>query len=551
MPTKAKSRPKATPPEQRVELEGSGRKPLEGARRVADASPKERLTVSVLLRRGSEPGAFPDLHELGSTPPNERKHLTRKQFEARHGAKKADIAKVRAFAKRYGLQVASASPGRRTVVLKGTVQAFNRAFGVKLATYKHPEGTYRGREGTLTLPAELAPVVEGVFGLDNRPQAKPHFRIRVNKKHVHPQAASVSYTALQVAQGYDFPAGTDGTGQTIAIIELGGGYKTADLTKYFKGLGIATPEVTAVSVDDASNAPTGDANGPDGEVDLDIEVAGAVAPGAQLGVYFAPNTDQGFIDAVTTAVHDTKLNPSIVSISWGGPESSWTQQARDGLNSACQDAATMGVTVLVASGDNGADDGTSSPTVDFPAASPYVIGCGGTKLELSGGAISSEVVWNELASGEGATGGGISETFAIPTYQQSANVPAAPNGFAGRGVPDVAGDADPTTGYSVVVDGSATVIGGTSAVAPLWSGLLARINQSLGKSVGYLNPLLYGASAAATLHEITSGSNGGYNAGPGWNPCTGLGTPDGAALLAALGGKPAAMKARRGARGRR
>jgi kumamolisin len=214
------------------------------------------------------------------------------------------------------------------------------------------------------------------------------------------------------------------------------------------------------------------------------------------------------------------------------------------LNSACEDAATIGVTILVASGDDGSSDGVSSgtPTVDFPASSPYALACGGTKLTLSGTAISSEQVWNELSSGEGATGGGVSEVFALPSYQQSAGVPKAPNGFVGRGVPDVAGDADPESGYNVLVDGQQTVIGGTSAVAPLWAGLLARINQSLGKNVGYLNPLLYTKNVEAALHDITVGSNGTYSAGPGWDACTGLGTPNGAALLAALGAPGAPTK---------
>jgi kumamolisin len=197
----------------------------------------------------------------------------------------------------------------------------------------------------------------------------------------------------------------------------------------------------------------------------------------------------------------------------------------------------MGVTVLVACGDDGATDGTSSPTVDFPASSPFVVACGGTRLTLSGTTIEGEQVWNELSSNEGATGGGVSELFALPTFQQSANVPKAPNGFAGRGVPDVAGDADPETGYNVVVDGQQTVIGGTSAVAPLWAGLFALINQSLGVNVGYVNPLLYTAKPEATFHDIISGNNGDYSAGPGWDACTGLGTPNGAALLTALHGK--------------
>lgn len=196
----------------------------------------------------------------------------------------------------------------------------------------------------------------------------------------------------------------------------------------------------------------------------------------------------------------------------------------------------MGVTVLSASGDNGSTDGSTSgnPTVDFPASSPFLVGCGGTKLTLSGASISSEQTWNELSSNEGATGGGVSEAFALPGFQQSAKVPKAPNGFAGRGVPDVAGDADPATGYNVVVDGQQSVIGGTSAVAPLWAGLFALINQSLGTNVGYVNPLLYSAKAEAAFHDITAGNNGTYSAGLGWDACTGLGSPNGAALLTAL-----------------
>ena len=198
----------------------------------------------------------------------------------------------------------------------------------------------------------------------------------------------------------------------------------------------------------------------------------------------------------------------------------------------------MGVTVLAASGDDGASDGSTggTPTVDFPAASPYVVGCGGTKLTISGTGISSEQAWNELSANEGATGGGVSEVFALPSYQQAAKVPKAPNGFVGRGVPDVSGDADPVTGYNVVVDGQSAVIGGTSAVAPLWAGLLALINQSLGTNVGYVNPLFYSASVAPAFRDITAGSNGSYSAGPGWDACTGLGSPNGAVLLKALQG---------------
>ena len=519
--------------EERVELKGSARAALPGAQDTGPADPNQQIEVSVLLRRGSKQEKRVSADEVGALPLNKRKYLSREEFAKLHGASTADLKKVRGFAKKYGLSVVNEDAACRIVKLSGTVQAFNSAFGVELRHSQHNSRTYRVRTGSITIPASLEAVVEGVFGLDNRPQVKPHFRLRKNNVNAA-QAEVTSYSPVQVSEAYNFPTSANGAGQSIGLIELGGGYNTSDLDSFFSGLGIATPPVTAVSVDGATNSPTGDPSGADGEVELDIEVSGAVAPGARIAAYFAPNTDQGFIDAVTTAVHDTTLKPSIISISWGGPESSWTEQARNALNSACEDASTMGITVLVACGDDGADDGTSSPTVDFPASSPYVIACGGTKLTLSGTTIESEQVWNELSQGEGATGGGVSEVFALPSFQANTNVPKAPNGFVGRGVPDVAGDADPETGYNVVVDGQQTVIGGTSAVAPLWAGLLARINQSLGTNVGYVNAMLYSGNAESTFHDITSGNNGDYSAGPGWDACTGLGTPNGAALLTAL-----------------
>ncbi len=521
----------------RVVLKGSKREELSGGRDAGAADPKQRIVVSIVLRRGSPKSVLVAAKSHATkAAPRARKYLSREQFARRHGAFAADMNKIRSFAKQYGLKVASEDRAARTVKLSGSVRAFNEAFETDLRRCEHSSGTYRVRTGALTIPAALKSAIEGVFGLDNRPQAKTHFRVRRVISGIRAHAVEVSYSPLQVALAYGFPADTTGAGQCIALIELGGGYQSGDLSSFFKNLGITAPKVTAVSVDGAKNSPTGDSNGPDGEVELDIEVAGAVAPGAKIAVYFAPNTDQGFIDAVTSAVHDSRRKPSIISISWGGPENSWTEQSRNALNSAFEDASTLGISVLAASGDDGASDGSSDgkATVDFPAASPYVTGCGGTKLTISGSSISGEQAWNDLASNEGATGGGVSENFALPSYQKNAKVPKAANAFAGRGVPDVAGNADPATGYDVLVDGQQAVIGGTSAVAPLWAALLARMNESLGKSVGFLNPMLYSTKAKPTFHDITSGSNGGYSAGHGWDPCTGLGSPNGSALLMAL-----------------
>jgi len=296
--------------------------------------------------------------------------------------------------------------------------------------------------------------------------------------------------------------------------------------------------VTAFSVDGARNQPVGNPNSADGEVLLDIEVVGAIASQAKIAVYFAPNTDQGFLDAITTAVHDNVRKPSVVSISWGGAESTWTAQSLTAFDQAFQDAGVLGVTVCCASGDDGSTDSVSDGAshVDFPASSPNVLACGGTRLESSGGKISKEVVWNQGANG--ASGGGVSDHFPLPIFQAGANVPVSvnPTHFKGRGVPDVAGDADPATGYQIHVDGKNAVFGGTSAVAPLWAALTALINQQLGKHVGFLNTALY-AKGASALHDITSGNNGAYQAGPGWDACTGLGSPSGQALLTALKGK--------------
>ncbi len=249
---------------------------------------------------------------------------------------------------------------------------------------------------------------------------------------------------------------------------------------------------------------------------LDIEVAGSIAPRAVIAVYFAPNTDQGFIDAVTTAVHDTTHRPSVVSISWGGPESTWTSQAMTQMEQAFAAAAAMAVTVTVAAGDNGSTDGVTDGLqhVDFPASAPHALGCGGTSLRVNGSTIASETVWNDGA-GQGAGGGGVSDVFPVPDYQASAHIPpsANPGGHIGRGVPDVCGDADPDTGYTIRVDGETIPIGGTSAVAPLWAGLVALLNEGLGHTVGYLQPFLYTAAAAPGLHDIVSGSNGAYSAG--------------------------------------
>jgi kumamolisin len=507
-------------------LKGSERAAMPGARELNPADPNERLEVSLLLRRRDPEQLRVRAANLAagiSVGPC----LSREQFASAHGASEKDCAAVRAFAAAQGLAVVLEHAARRTVMLSGTVAQFNAAFNVQLKQMRHDSCSYRGRTGSIQLPQALDGIVEAVLGLDSRPQAVPHFRIRPAS------STAASFTPPQIAALYEFPSST-GSGECVGLIELGGGFRPADLDAYFKSLNVGSPTVSAVSVDHAQNSPTGDASGPDGEVMLDIEVVGAIVPQARIAVYFAPNTDAGFLDAITTAIHDDVNKPSVISISWGGPESSWTPQAMTAMDDAFQAATTMGVTVCIASGDNGSSDGVDDggDHVDFPASSSFALACGGTSLRASASAISGEAVWNDGADG-GASGGGISSFFATPAWQASLIAVSAQGKklpLTQRGVPDVAGNADPETGYQVRVDGSASVIGGTSAVAPLWAALIARLNQLSGKQAGLLNPQLYRAPAA--FRDITQGDNGDFAAAAGWDACTGLGSPNGAALLA-------------------
>ncbi len=518
-----------------IAIPGSERKAVRGASLIHNSHPDQTIEVSIRLRSKSE-AKREELKSALAKPGF--KHMSRSEFADAYGADVADLDQIRKFAQEFGLTVRESGTelARRTVMVSGTVRNLQKAFQVELKEYRHARGNFRGRVGAVSVPAEYADLIIGVFGLDSRPQAEPHFRrLSDSASHIRKAtAAAVSHNPNEVAAIYDYPAG-DGTGQCIGIIELGGGFQLDDVSNYFSSLNINAPQVISVSVDGGTNSP-GDPNGPDAEVMLDIEVSGAIAPGAKIVVYFTPNTDQGFLDAITTAVHDTTNQPSVISISWGSAESEWTSQALTNFDDAFQAAATMGVTVCVAAGDNGSTDGVSdgSNHVDFPASSSFALGCGGTTLEASNQQIESEVVWNGLPDG-GATGGGVSDVFPLPTWQTGFNVPAPTVPAGGRGVPDVAGDADPETGYNILVDGESAVVGGTSAVAPLWAGLIARINQKMGKPVGFLNPIIYAQTVEASgFHDITQGNNGAFSAATGWDACTGLGSPDGARLLSAL-----------------
>ncbi len=521
-------------------LPGSERPSAEGAEPApTPLDPASRIEVTVVVRRKT---ALPEPIGVGGP-------LSAAEFASTYGADPDDLETVTSTFSSLGLDVVSVEQASRLVRVAGAAADVARVFGADLqlvtSTTAGVPVTHRHRTGGLSVPAALDGIVVAVLGLDDRPQARAQLRIAA------PGAVSTSYTPLQVGAVYRFPDGLDGSGQTVAIVELGGGFDETDLNTYFSGLGLTAPAVRAVGVDGGGNKP-GQDSGADAEVMLDVEVAGALAPAAQFVVYFAPNTDAGFVDAVSQATH-AQPTPAAISISWGASEDVWTQQARSALDQALADAAALGVTVTIAAGDDGSADRETDGKahVDFPASSPHALGCGGTSLQAdpTTGQVSTETVWND-GPGQGATGGGVSDAFPLPDWQDSVGVPAGASGGAGgsggssggRGVPDVAGVADPQTGYQVRVGGQDAVIGGTSAVAPLWAALVARLAQSTGRLLGPLQPALYGGVTAGDVapgfRDITEGSNGAYAAASGWDACTGLGVPDGQQLLDRLAAGP-------------
>ena len=380
-----------------------------------------------------------------------------------------------------------------------------------------------------------------VLGLDTRPEFRAHFRPRAAA------AQGTSYSPNQVADIYQFPAGTTGAGQTIAVIELGGGFSTSDLDAYFGGLGIPVPADQRGRRGRGVQRAGSDPTRADVEVALDIDVIGASRPARRRSCTSRRTTATRASSTRSPTAAQASPAPIAISISWGQSEDSWTAQGLSAMNAAMSDAAALGITVCVAAGDNGSSDGVSDgqPHVDFPASSPNALGCGGTKLlaDPATGAISSEVVWNETASNEGATGGGVSDQFPLPSWQANAGVPARPrvlrqrrvSGSSGRGVPDVAGNADPTTGYQIYSDGQAQVVGGTSAVAPLWAAL---VSPARGGDRPAVRPdparSVRGRDARRRRGRLPRHHQREQRrllAGPGWDACSGLGSPDGTALL--------------------
>ncbi len=531
-----------------IAVPGSERVAVPGAQAVGVADAEAWLEVTLKLARRAP------LPELDSRPAHQTTHA---ELASQFGASPAQVKRVADVFAAFGLTVIATDAATRTVQLGGPVHAMEDAFQVRLLQYHHDSGNYRGRVGALHVPASVADVVEGVFGLDDRRVA--HRRPSKERKRLSAHAHTTNSKARpwffpsELATAYDFPAG-DGSGQTIGLIEFGGGYFADDLAAFAQRAGLASvPEVVAISVD---HMPTDTRDDAVGEVMLDVEVVAGVCPKATVPIWFSQFTEKGWVDVLDAAVHDATYKPQVLSISWGYAEDAyiWTASAVQQVNESLKEAAMLGITVCVAAGDDGSSDGITDghAHVDFPASSPYVLAVGGTLLRT--GSRRSERAWKDgdglRSDNGGSTGGGVSTRIARPAWQGGLDIAAINPGQApGRIAPDVAANASANTGYFVVAAGQAEISGGTSASAPLWAGLVARMNQALapgGKRVGYLTPLLYGAPTAGGaalgkqgFNDIHTGDNktakvGGFKSQSGYDAVTGWGSPKGKELLAAL-----------------
>jgi kumamolisin len=533
----------------RVELANSIHQLPHGSTALRRTNPSHWIELTVGVRRTQN---LPDLANLDYLMPKERKYLSRDQLAKEYGSDPAAIEAIKKFAKAHSLLVTRNEPASARLGLAGTTKDLSGAFGVTLFDYKHPDlGQFHARTGPVEVPPELANAITGVFGFNNH----RIMRRRLQSAQSTPDLAVKSrswFVPADLARIYNFPD-ANAADQCIGLLEFGGGVDQSDVTAYFKKIGTPAPDVRIVAADGVSTDPAADPDST-GEVMLDIDVVGALAGGAKVAVYFSTFDEKGLIDCLSSVINDSANDPSVLSVSWGWDENQpfnqgilWSPAAIDHVNHSLLAIAQLGITVCVSTGDDGSEaqvkDGRAH--VNFPATSPYVLAVGGTTLharnDLGGAQAITEVVWND-GPGSG-TGGGVSDITPVPDWQKGI-VPASinPHHFAGRAIPDVAANADPATGYLVMSGGKLQIVGGTSASAPLWASLITRINALTKARTGNFNALLYGMIGPANvLRDIVSGNNdtdgllqGQFQAGSGWDACTGWGTPDGTKLLAAL-----------------
>ncbi len=498
-----------------VPIPNTHRRAWPGTAHADDISSEADVLLTAWLR--PQRGGELDLERartLGATLPARRTYADRAALASQTGADSKDVELLQRYCSQFGIEIVATH--WRSVVLRGSVRDAIRAFGATAAIYETPaKSRFRHRSESLHAPPEIAAILRGPFGIHQWPRSHA-----IGTLHGH----TVPLGAADVAARYDFP-GADGSGQTVGILQLRGTFKSDEFTQCMQAQGISAKMPVVKRVDDAELSHQIETE-KDIESAIDAQIVGSLAPGAQIVVYAAPDDERGVLDAIRTALFDKEYAPSILSISFGFPEFLWTPVALEILDDLFTVAALLGVSIFCASGDNGAElDYDGKPHVLAPASSPLAHACGGTEIAADTG---TEIAWSK-------TGGGFSDRAPASPWQSAvAAVAAAYGDKPGRGVPDIAAQVMP--GYTVFFDNTKFAMGGTSAVAPAWSALAARLNQRLGHPIGFFAPLLYAARPNSLLRSVTAGSNDRYHGADGWNPCTGLGLPVGSALERALRG---------------
>ncbi len=520
---------------------------------AADATQQLNLSIGMQMNNQAQ---LASLLSALYTPqsPQYQQYLTPDQFELLFAPTPDQVQQVVSYLQSQGMTITNIAPNRMLIDASATVAQADQAFSTQINNYQLGSQTFYANATPPVVPGSISQLITSIGGLDDSTQYQPLYARLHSSADTHMQGPTAGFGPKDLSGAYDAAplqnSGILGDNQTVALFELDG-YQTADVAQYFANYGIAMPNISNVLVDNYNGAAGQGAI----EVELDIEVLGGIAPHASQVVYEGPNTTQGLNDTYNQIVHDHKAQ--VVSISWGLCESSTGSAELQTLDNIFKQGAAQGMSFFAASGDSGAYDcNDSNLAVDSPADDPYVTGVGGTNLQLNAGAYGSESAWADpnatQRSPKGAGGGGgLSSVFTLPTWQtgqgvmnsNSSGAPCnAPTGKFCREVPDVSADADPNSGYAMycTVNNAGCPstgwinVGGTSAAAPLWAGSTALINQYLlskGKTVlGYANPALYTVFNAlpslSPFHDVTTGTNLYYPAGPGYDMASGIGSPD-------------------------
>lgn len=507
------------------------------------ANSDDKLHFTIFLHPHKKTRALPKLKSLTNLNERNKVIIDRRTYNKKHSSHSAHIQLIEQFAIENNFIILKLNKLERWINVQAKVEDIEKAFRIDIKAVERDSNVYYYFDSEIKIPSALEDIVESISGINRMP---------IKTSRIFPDETALANTMLtgmavfpqDYTHLYNFPKGLDGSGQCIAIIALAGGYKKKHFKEYFKKIGIPMPHISWKSVDKGKNNPKDDIKSVY-EIYMDVEIAAAMAPGAKIVVYFAQKSANDIMLAMKKALHDRRNRPSIISMSWGGLEKDFKESEKKSLFRVLHEAATLNVTVITSSGDMGSS-GTmvgDELNVQLPAVHPLTLAVGGTEVETANGRIMGEKVWNEkqelpvIGPFLFRSGGGFSKELKLPKYQKK----AMPDKFINlnkRGIPDVAANASTLPGILLLVGETEQISMGTSAAAPLWAALVARINQHLNSqglsNCGFLNPYLYSDEVSVTFNSVTKGNIGAYEASEGWDPCTGLGTPNGEKLLLAI-----------------